>query len=55
MLQLRPAQLAALRGELERLLTEIINAEPKDGDTRLANEVARQKAKKLLEKKDELF
>ncbi len=50
------AAVAAQDPELfERLLTEIINAEPKDGDTRLANEVARQKAKKLLEKKDELF
>lgn len=50
------AAVAAQDPELfERLLTEIIDAEPKDGDTRLANEVARQKAKKLLEKKDELF
>lgn len=39
----------------ERLLGEIIEAEPKDGVTRLPNEVAKLKAKKLLEKKDELF
>ena len=42
-------------GLFDRLLGEIISAELKDGDTRLANEVAKQKAKKLLEKKDELF
>lgn len=42
-------------GLFDRLLNEIISAELKDGDTRLANEVAKQKAKKLLEKKDELF
>lgn len=50
------AAVAAQDAELfERLLGEIISAELKDGDTRLANEVAKQKAKKLLEKKDELF
>jgi len=50
------AAVAAQDGELfERLLNEIISAELKDGDTRLANEVAKLKAKKLLEKKDELF
>ena len=53
------AKMAALAAQdpvlFERLLNEIISAEPKDGDTRLANEVAKLKAKKLLEKKDELF
>jgi len=42
-------------GLFERLLNEILSADLKDGDTRLANEVAKQKAKRLLEKKDELF
>ncbi len=50
------AAVAAQDQELfERLLNEIISAELKDGDKRLANEVAKQKARKLLEKKDELF
>lgn len=50
------AAVAAQDAELfERLLNEIISAEIKDGDKRLANEVAKQKAVKLLEKKDELF
>ncbi|OGR62176.1 MAG: hypothetical protein A2X31_03325 [Elusimicrobia bacterium GWB2_63_22] len=50
------AAVAAQDGELfDRLLNEIISAEPVEGETRLANEVARIKAKKLLEKKDELF
>jgi hypothetical protein len=39
----------------EKLLDSVISAEPKDGETRLADEVAKLKAKKLLEKKDELF
>ncbi len=42
-------------GLFEKLLNEIIAAEPKDGETRLPDEVAKLKAKKLLEKKDELF
>ena len=50
------AAVAAQDAELfDRLLNEIISAEPVEGETRLANEVARIKAKKLLEKKDELF
>jgi len=50
------AAVAAQDAELfDRLLGEIISADLKDGDTRLANEVAKQKAQKLLEKKDELF
>ena len=50
------AAVAAQDADLfERLLGEIISAELKDGDTRLANEVAKLKAQKLLEKKDELF
>ncbi|OGR51683.1 MAG: hypothetical protein A2049_10295 [Elusimicrobia bacterium GWA2_62_23] len=50
------AAVAAQDADLfERLLNEILSAELKDGDTRLANEVAKQKAKRLLEKKDELF
>jgi len=53
------AKMAAVAAQdpalFERLLNEIISAEPRNGDTRLANEVARIKAKKLLEKKDELF
>ncbi|MDA8132043.1 MAG: TRAP transporter TatT component family protein [Elusimicrobia bacterium] len=38
-----------------KLLNSVIEAEPRAGDTRLPDEVARIKAKKLLEKKDELF
>jgi hypothetical protein len=50
------AAVAAQDADLfDRLLNEIISAELKDGDTRLANEVAKLKAKKLLEKKDDLF
>lgn len=50
------AAVAAQDPELfERLLGEILAAEPKEGETRLANEVAKLKARKLLEKKDELF
>lgn len=50
------AAVAAQDAELfDRLLNEIISAEPVEGETRLANEVAKIKAKKLLEKKDELF
>lgn len=50
------AAVAAQDADLfERLLGEIISAELKDGETRLANEVAKLKAKKLLEEKDELF
>jgi len=39
----------------ENTLNAIIAAELKDDTARLANEVAKTKAKKLLEKKDELF
>ena len=39
----------------DALLNYVISAEPKDGNTRLPDEVAKLKAKKLLEKKDELF
>jgi hypothetical protein len=39
----------------EKLLNSVLAAEPRDGDTRLPDEVAKLKAKKLLEKKDELF
>ncbi|MBU2574790.1 MAG: TRAP transporter TatT component family protein [Elusimicrobia bacterium] len=39
----------------ERTLSEVLSAELKDDETRLANEVAKLKARKLLEKKDELF
>jgi hypothetical protein len=50
------AAVAAQDQELfERLLGEILSAELGDGDTRLPNEVAKLKAKKLLEKKDDLF
>ncbi len=50
------AAVAAQDQELfERLLNSVISAEPAAGDTRLANEVAKIKAEKLLEKKDELF
>lgn len=38
-----------------KLLNEVISAPPRDGDTRLPDEVAKIKAKRLLEKKDELF
>ncbi len=53
------AKMAAVAAQdqalFERLLGEIISAGPRDGETRLADEVAKLKAKKLLEKKDELF
>jgi len=39
----------------EKLLNEVLAAEPREGDTSLPDAVARLKAKKLLEKKDELF
>jgi hypothetical protein len=39
----------------EKVLNAILAAELKDGDSRLPNEVAKIKTKKLLEKKDELF
>ena len=42
-------------GLFENLLSAVLAAEPKDGPTRLPDEVAKIKAKKLLEKKDELF
>lgn len=52
----RMAAVAAQDAELfEKLLTAVIEAEPLEGGTRLADEVARTKAKRLLEKKDELF
>ncbi len=38
-----------------KTLNAILDAELKDDETRLPNEVAKLKAKKLLEKKDELF
>ena len=38
-----------------RLLNSVLEAEPRDGETRLPDEVAKLKAKTLLEKKDELF
>ncbi|MBI4801392.1 MAG: hypothetical protein HY796_02600 [Elusimicrobia bacterium] len=39
----------------EHTLNEVLSAELKDDETRLANEIAKLKARKLLEKKDELF
>lgn len=39
----------------DKALNEILSAELKDDEARLPNEVAKLKAKKLLEKKDELF
>ena len=39
----------------EKLLNSVIAAGPVDGETRLPDEVAKIKAKKLLEKKNELF
>jgi len=39
----------------EKALNAVLAAEPKDDEARLANEVAKIKAKKLLEKKNELF
>ncbi|MDO8804333.1 MAG: TRAP transporter TatT component family protein [Elusimicrobiota bacterium] len=52
----RMAAVAAQDPELfESLLNAVISAEPKEGGTRLPDEVAKIKAKKLLEKKDELF
>ncbi|HAH31214.1 MAG TPA: hypothetical protein DCL44_02750, partial [Elusimicrobia bacterium] len=50
------AAVAAQDAELfENQLNAVLAAEPKDGPTRLPDEVAKIKAKKLLEKKDELF
>ena len=50
------AAVAAQDAELfDTLLNSVLAAEPKDGNTRLPDEVAKIKAKKLLEKKDELF
>ena len=50
------AVVAAQDPELfERLLNSIISAGTREGETRLPDEVAKIKAKKLLEKKDELF
>ena len=50
------AAVAAQDPELfETLLNAVLSAEPKAGGTRLPDEVAKIKAKKLLEKKDELF
>lgn len=50
------AAVAAQDPELfEKLLNSVLSAEPRDGETRLPDEVAKLKAKKLLEKKDELF
>jgi len=52
----RMAAVAAQDEELfERQLNAVLTAEPRDGETRLPDEVAKLKAKKLLEKKDELF
>jgi len=42
-------------GLFEKLLNYVIAAGPGDGETRLPDEVAKLKAKRLLEKKDELF
>jgi hypothetical protein len=39
----------------ERLLNSVLEAPAVDGETRLPDEVAKLKAKKLLEKKDDLF
>ncbi|OGS50522.1 MAG: hypothetical protein A3J79_01760 [Elusimicrobia bacterium RIFOXYB2_FULL_62_6] len=39
----------------EKTLNDILSSELRDDETRLPNEVAKLKAKKLLEKKDELF
>jgi hypothetical protein len=39
----------------DKLLNAVIEAEPRYGDTRLPDEVAKLKAKKLLQKKEELF
>lgn len=53
------AKLAAVAAQDEelfgKLLESVISSETREGDTRLPDEVARLKAKKLLEKKDELF
>jgi hypothetical protein len=50
------AAVAAQDAELfESQLNAVLSAEPREGETRLADEVAKIKAKKLLEKKDELF
>ena len=52
----RMGAVAAQDPELfEKLLNSVLSAEPRDGDTRLPDEVAKVKAKILLEKKDELF
>ncbi|MDD5208740.1 MAG: TRAP transporter TatT component family protein [Elusimicrobiales bacterium] len=53
------AKLAAVAAQdpelFEKLLNSVLSAEPREGNARLADEVAKIKAKKLLEKKDELF
>jgi len=50
------AAVAAQDQELfEALLNAVLSAEPREGETRLPDAVAKIKAKKLLEKKDELF
>jgi len=53
------AKLAAVAAQdqelFEKLLNSVLSAGPREGDTRLADEVAKIKAKKLMEKKDELF
>ena len=53
------AKLAAVAAQdqvlFEKLLDSIISAGAREGETRLPDEVAKIKAKKLLEKKDELF
>lgn len=52
----RMAAVAAQEPELfEDLLKSVLSAPPRAGETRLADEVAKVKAKELLEKKDELF
>ncbi len=53
------AKLAAVAAQdpelFENLLNAVLSAGPREGETRLIDEVAKTKAKKLLEKKDELF
>ncbi|PIU20536.1 MAG: hypothetical protein COT18_01740 [Elusimicrobia bacterium CG08_land_8_20_14_0_20_59_10] len=53
------ASMAAVAAQDQELFAEQLNyviaAEPREGVTRLADEVAKIKAKKLLEEKDELF
>lgn len=52
----RHAAVAAQDAELfEKLLGEVLSAPEKEGDTRLPDAVAKARARKLLEKKDELF